>query len=120
MIHTLQPDTLEMRQVYANTIKELAAADDRVIALEADLSSPMSTSRLKEELPNQYVNVGIMEANMMGLTAGLSLTGRKPFVHSFGQFVTRRAFDQLFVSLAYAKLNAVLIGSDAGVTAEHN
>ncbi|MBB2480693.1 transketolase family protein [Bacillus sp. APMAM] len=120
MTQTLQLDALEMRQVYAKTLKELAAADDRVIALEADLSSSMSTGRLKDEIPNQYLNLGIMEANMMGVTAGLSLTGRKPFVHSFGQFVTRRAFDQIFVSLAYAKLNAVLVGSDAGVTAEHN
>jgi transketolase len=120
MMYTQQLDSLEMRQVYANTLKELAVADDRVIALEADLSSSMSTSRLKDEMPNQYLNVGIMEANMMGVTAGLSLTGRKPFVHSFGQFVTRRAFDQVFVSLAYARLHAVLVGSDAGVTAEHN
>ncbi|MGE8203905.1 transketolase family protein [Heyndrickxia sp. NPDC080065] len=120
MTYTPQLDTIEMRQVYANTLKELAAADDRVIALEADLSSSMSTGRLKDEMPKQYVNVGIMEANMMGVAAGLAVTGRKPFVHSFGQFVTRRAFDQVFVSLAYAKLHAVLVGSDAGVTAEHN
>ncbi|MFB7303426.1 transketolase family protein [Heyndrickxia sporothermodurans] len=120
MTHTPKLDTIEMRQVYANTLKELAAADERVIALEADLSSSMSTSRLKDELPKQYVNVGIMEANMMGLAAGMAVTGRKPFIHSFGQFLTRRAFDQVFVSLAYAKLHAVLVGSDAGVTAEHN
>lgn len=113
-------DQKEMRQTYADTIRELAKEDDRVIALEADLSSAMSTSRLESELPGQYVNVGIMEANMMGLAAGLSVVGRKPFIHSFGQFVTRRAFDQLFVSLGYAKLNAVIVGSDAGVTAEHN
>ncbi|MFJ7974865.1 transketolase family protein [Peribacillus sp. NPDC096379] len=113
-------DEKEMRQTYADTIRELAKKDDRVIALEADLSSAMSTSRLESELPGQYVNVGIMEANMMGLAAGLSVVGRKPFIHSFGQFVTRRAFDQLFVSLGYAKLNAVIVGSDAGVTAEHN
>ncbi|MFJ5621635.1 transketolase family protein [Peribacillus loiseleuriae] len=113
-------DQKEMRQTYADTIRELAKEDDRVIALEADLSSAMSTSKLESELPGQYVNVGIMEANMMGLAAGLSVVGRKPFIHSFGQFVTRRAFDQLFVSLGYAKLNAVIVGSDAGVTAEHN
>ncbi|MFC0270500.1 transketolase family protein [Metabacillus herbersteinensis] len=113
-------DQKEMRQTYADTVHELAKKDDRVIALEADLSSAMSTSRLESELPGQYVNVGIMEANMMGLAAGLSVVGRKPFIHSFGQFVTRRAFDQLFVSLGYAQLNAVIVGSDAGVTAEHN
>lgn len=110
----------EMRQVYAETVYKLAKADEDVIVMEADLSSAISTGNLKDTLPNQYVNVGIMEANMMSLAAGLNVTGRKPFVHSFGQFITRRAFDQLFVSLAYAQLSAVLVGSDAGVTAEHN
>ncbi|MBC1936625.1 transketolase family protein [Listeria grandensis] len=116
----LEKDQIEMRQVYADTIRKLAAADPNVIALEADLSSSMSTGGLKEELPGQYVNVGIMEANMMGIAAGLRVLGRKPFIHSFGQFVTRRAFDQVFVSLGYAQLSAVIVGSDAGVSAEHN
>lgn len=120
MIDSGRLDDKEMRQTYAVTILELARNDDRVIALEADLSSAMTTSRLEKELPGQFVNVGIMEANMMGIAAGLSIVGRKPFIHSFGQFVTRRAFDQLFVSLGYAKLSAVIVGSDAGVTAEHN
>lgn len=120
MMGSARLDDKEMRQTYADTILELARNDDRVIALEADLSSAMTTSRLEKELPGQFVNVGIMEANMMGIAAGLSIVGRKPFIHSFGQFVTRRAFDQLFVSLGYAQLSAVIVGSDAGVTAEHN
>ncbi|AQY51733.1 transketolase C-terminal [Listeria weihenstephanensis FSL R9-0317] len=120
MTHILEKDQIEMRQVYADTIRKLAASDSNVIALEADLSSSMSTGSLKNELPGQYVNVGIMEANMMGVAAGLSILGRKPFIHSFGQFVTRRAFDQVFVSLGYAQLSAVIVGSDAGVSAEHN
>lgn len=120
MMLILEKDQIEMRQVYANTVRKLAAEDPNVIALEADLSSAMSTGKLKVELPGQYVNVGIMEANMMGIAAGLSVIGRKPFVHSFGQFVTRRAFDQVFVSLGYAQLSAVIVGSDAGVSAEHN
>ncbi|MBA3925708.1 transketolase family protein [Listeria rustica] len=120
MTLTLEKDQVEMRQVYADTIRKLAAADPNVIALEADLSSAIATGKLKDELPGQYVNVGIMEANMMGVAAGLSVLGRKPFIHSFGQFVTRRAFDQVFVSLGYAQLSAVIVGSDAGVTAEHN
>ncbi len=116
----LEQTEKEMRQVYAETVYELAQQDPKVIVMEADLSSSMSTGSLKETLPGQYVNVGIMEANMMSMAAGLSVTGRKPFLHSFGQFLTRRAFDQLFVSLGYAQLSAVLVGSDAGVTAEHN
>lgn len=110
----------EMRQVYAETILELAQKDPRVVALEADLMSSISTNKIQPLIPNQIINCGIMEAHMMGVAAGFSLTGKIPFVHTFAQFATRRAFDQLFVSCAYARLNVKIIGSDAGVTAEHN
>jgi transketolase len=113
-------DEKEMRQVYAETILELAQNDPSVIALEADLMSSISTNKIQPLIPNQIINCGIMEAHMMGVAAGFSLTGKIPFVHTFAQFVTRRAFDQLFVSCAYARLNVKIIGSDAGVTAEHN
>lgn len=117
---SLEADTQEMRQVYAETLVELAKQDPRVMALEADLMSAISTNKIQEQIPGQILNVGIMEANMMGVAAGFSLTGRIPFVHTFAQFATRRAFDQLFVSLGYARLNVKILGSDAGVTAEHN
>lgn len=110
----------EMRQVYAETILELAKANPEVIALEADLMSAITTNKIKAEIPNQLINSGIMEANMMGVAAGLSLTGKIPYVHTFGQFATRRTFDQLFVSGGYAKTNIKILGSDAGITAEHN
>lgn len=116
----LENDQKEMRQVYAETLVELATKDSKVIALEADLMSAISTNKIKSKIPGQLINVGIMEANMMGVAAGLSLTGRIPFVHTFAQFATRRAFDQLFVSLGYARLNVKILGSDAGITAEHN
>lgn len=111
---------MEMRKAYASVVGELARADESVYVVEADLASSMSTAGLRDELGSQYVDVGIMEAHMLGFAAGLNLAGGFAFVHSFGQFLTRRAFDQLFVSLAYAQLGACLVGSDAGVTAEHN
>ncbi|MED4958196.1 transketolase C-terminal domain-containing protein [Paenibacillus macerans] len=113
-------ENVEMRQMYANTLLELAKANPHVIGLEADLMSAISTNKIMKEIPGQIINTGIMEANMMGVAAGLSLTGKIPYVHTFGQFATRRAFDQLFVSGAYAKTNIKILGSDAGVTAEHN
>jgi len=113
-------ENIEMRQMYAKTILELAKKNPNVIALEADLMSAISTSKISKQIPNQLINCGIMEANMLGVAAGLSLTGKIPYVHTFGQFATRRAFDQLFVSGAYAKTNIKILGSDAGVTAEHN
>lgn len=109
-----------MRQVYAETVLELAETDQRVVALEADLSSSMDTVQLKATLKERYINVGIMEAQEMGLAAGLAVTGFRPFVHTFAPFATRRAFDQVFLSLGYAKNHAVIVGSDPGVTAEMN
>jgi transketolase len=117
---TYELEKIEMRQMYANTILGLALNNPNVIALEADLMSAISTNKIMNQIPNQLVNCGIMEANMMGVAAGLSLTGKIPYVHTFGQFATRRAFDQLFVSGAYAKTNIKILGSDAGITAEHN
>lgn len=117
---TYELDKIEMRQTYANTLLELAKGNPKIIGLEADLMSAITTNKIMKEIPNQLINCGIMEANMIGVAAGLSLTGKIPYVHSFGQFATRRPFDQLFVSGAYAKTNIKIIGSDAGVTAEFN
>ncbi|MEL4358224.1 MULTISPECIES: transketolase family protein [unclassified Luteococcus] len=112
---------IELRKAYAQTVEELFREfPEEIYALEADLSSSMSTDRLAEPMGEHYVNVGIMEAHMIGTAAGLAAVGGYAFVHSFGQFLTRRAMDQIFVSLAYAQLGACLVGSDAGVTAEHN
>lgn len=113
-------EKVEMRQMYAQTLVELAKGNPNVIALEADLMSAISTNKIVAQIPTQIINSGIMEANMMGVAAGLSLTGKIPYVHTFGQFATRRTFDQLFVSGSYAKTNIKILGSDAGVTAEHN
>ncbi|MDM5201383.1 transketolase C-terminal domain-containing protein [Fictibacillus enclensis] len=115
-----ETEDIEMRQAYAQTLLELAKQNRNIIALEADLMSAISTNKLQNQIPGQLINCGIMEANMMGVAAGLSITGKIPFLHTFAQFATRRAYDQLFVSGAYARLNLKILGSDSGVTAEHN
>lgn len=116
----LRDGTLEMRQVYVDTLMELAQTDKNIIVMEADLGGSIGSSRFKNQYPEQYINCGIMEANMVGVAAGLSLTGKKPFIHTFGSFASRRDFDQIFISLAYAGLDAVILGSDAGVSSEFN
>lgn len=110
----------EMRQVYNDTLIELAKEDANIVLLEADLMGAIKTNGFQEAYPERTINIGIMEQNMMGVAAGLNVRGLKPYVHTFGPFATRRCFDQLFLSLGYAGLNAVIIGSDAGVTASHN
>jgi len=116
----LERDTTEMRKVYANFIREQVSAGTPVIALEADLMSSMAMDGVQRDWPQHVINCGIMEANVIGVSAGLSLTGRTPFVHTFTAFASRRCFDQLFMALDYQKNNVKVIASDAGVTACHN
>lgn len=113
-------DSIEMRKAFANTLLELAESNPDIIGLDADLMASIGTDKIKDQIPNQLINCGIMEGHMVSAAAGLSLTGKIPFVHTFAQFATRRAYDQLFISGAYAQLNMKILGSDAGVTAEHN
>ncbi|MCM0650823.1 transketolase family protein [Clostridium swellfunianum] len=110
----------EMRAVYCETLMELAAENKDVVVLDADLMSSMGVAKFAKEYPERTFNVGIQEANMIGVAAGLSATGKIPFAHSFGPFATRRCFDQLFLSIGYAKNNVRVIGSDPGVTAAYN
>lgn len=116
----LEKDAIEMRRVYANAIGEFIEQKRPVIALEADLMSSMSMDGVQKAHPEQVINCGIMEANIVGLAAGLSLTGKIPFMHTFTAFASRRCFDQLFMSVDYQKANIKVIASDAGVTAAHN
>ncbi|MFI3068107.1 transketolase family protein [Streptococcus suis] len=110
----------EMRLVYSDFLAQVGQEDTTIAAIEADLSSSMATNKLSSVLGGRYVNVGIMEQEMVGVAAGLSLLGYKPYIHTFGPFASRRVYDQVFISLAYAQLNATVIGSDAGVSAEMN
>lgn len=115
-----EKDAVEMRKVYASVIRQQAEADTPVIALEADLMSSMAMDGVHKDHPERVINCGIMEANVIGVAAGLSLTGRVPFVHTFTAFASRRCFDQLFMSLDYQRNNVKVIASDAGVSACHN
>lgn len=110
----------EMRAVYCEALIELAAENKDIVVLDADLMSSMGVAKFAKEYPDRTFNVGIQEANMIGVAAGLSATGKIPFAHSFGPFATRRCFDQLFISIGYAKNNVRVIGSDPGVTAAYN
>ena len=110
----------EMRLVYRDFLADHSQPAEKLAVLEADLSSSMATNTLVNLFGKRYVNVGIMEAEMIGVAAGLSLLGYKPYIHTFGPFASRRVFDQVFLSLGYAQLNATIVGSDAGVSAEMN
>ncbi len=110
----------EMRAVYTDTLLELAASDDRIMVVEADLMRATGTGPFKEKYPERFVDVGVAEANMVGVSAGLSAAGKIPFAATFGCFASRRVFDQFFLSCAYARLNVKLVGTDPGVSAAFN
>lgn len=110
----------EMRGVYCQTLIELAKENENIVVLDADLMSSMGMVPFRKAFPERTFNVGIQEANMIGVAAGLSATGKIPYAHTFAPFATRRCFDQVFLSAAYAKLNVRITGSDPGVTAAFN
>lgn len=110
----------EMRKVYAETIMEMMADNKDVVMMDADLVGASATKKVFDHYPDQCINMGIAEANMMGVAGGLSLVGKIPFVHTFAPFATRRAYDQLFLSGAYQRANFRIIGSDPGFWAAHN
>jgi transketolase len=110
----------DMRDVYAQTLVDLAKNDDRICVLEADLMNATGTKVFKQRFPERMFNVGVAEANMVGVASGLSAEGKIPFAASFGTFASRRTFDQFFLSANYAQLNVKLVGTDPGITAQFN
>lgn len=107
-------------EVFRDTISRLIESDDRVVYIDADLMGAMKTQEIWHKYPDNIFNMGIQEANMVGVACGFYLNGFKPYIHSFTPFVTRRVFDQIFVSGAYGKKSLRIIGSDAGIMATHN
>lgn len=110
----------EMRAVYARTLTTLAASDPRICVVEADLARATGTGLFAQAFPDRFFNVGVAEANLVGVASGLASTGKRPFAATFGCFASRRAYDQFFLSANYAGLEVVLVGTDPGVTAAYN
>lgn len=120
VLNTFEKSADEMRNVMCATLVELAAKNPDIVAMDADTLGSSGLKPFKKAYPDRYIDCGIQEANMIGTAAGMSAVGKIPFVHSFGPFVSRRVYDQVFLSCAYAKLNVKIIGSDPGVTAAYN
>ncbi len=107
----------EMRAVYAETLNELIEADPNVMCLEADLSKASGTNpAVLAKHPDNFVNAGVAEANMIGIGAGLASDGKIPFCASFSCFASRRVYDQITLSVAYADLNVKIVGTAPGIT----
>ena len=106
----------DTRSGFGDGILEAARENPNIIALTADLAGSMKLDGLIKELPKQFVQVGIAEANMIGIAAGLAITGKIPFTTTFANFSTGRVYDQIRQSVAYSDKNVKICASHAGVT----
>lgn len=110
----------EMRLAYSDALIERGRVDERICVVEADLMGSSSTGRFQKLFPERTIDVGVAEANMIGVAAGLAAMGKIPFTHTFTPFASRRCCDQVTLSVAYARMNVKMVGSDPGICAELN
>lgn len=108
-------ETKELRMVFVETLQDMMKTNDKVIALEADLGGASGFTKIEKSNPDRFINVGIAEANMAGISAGLSMRGFVPFMHTFAPFATRRIYDQLYLAGGYSHNTINIYGSDPGV-----
>ena len=100
---------------YGDALVAAAKKDPRIVCLTADLSPPTETDLFRDTFPDRFHNVGIAEANMIGIAGGMARSGEIPFVHSFCAFVTKRCFDQITMQAAYPNLPVKIVGFLPGI-----
>ena len=109
----------EMREAFGNALVELGAEFPKMVVLDADLHTSSKAGYFKQAYPNRFIQVGIAEQNLFGIAAGLALTGFIPFPSTFAVFATRRALDQIAISICYPGLNVKIPGSYVGIPTSH-
>ena len=111
--YTHKKDT---RSGFGDGLTELGRTNPNVVALCADLVGSLKMNQFIDENPNRFFQIGIAEANMMGIAAGLTIGGKIPFTGTFANFSTGRVYDQIRQSIAYSNKNVKICASHAGVT----
>lgn len=109
-------EKIATRAAYGKALEELAAQEPDLVVLDADLSGSTMTKGFGAEHPDRFFDMGIAEANMVGVAAGLATCGKKPFVNSFAMFAAGRAWEQVRNSVAYPGLNVKVVGSHGGLS----
>ena len=108
-------EPLEMRDAFGRALVELGREYPNMIVLDADLHTSSKAGYFKKAFPDRFIQVGIAEQNLFGIAAGLALTGFIPFPSTFAVFATRRALDQVAISICYPRLNVKIPGSYVGL-----
>jgi len=104
------------REAYGEALVELGRQDVRIVALDADLSKSTYSAKFAQQYPERFFNLGVAEANLIGVAAGLAACGKIPFASTFAVFATGRVYDQIRNSVAYPALNVKIAGSHSGIT----
>ena len=107
---------IDTRSGFGAGLLEAGKQDPRVLALTADLKGSLKMDAFAKEFPERFIQCGIAEANMVGVAAGLALTGKIPFCGSFAEFISGRVYDQIRQEVGYGHTNVKLASSHAGVT----
>ena len=106
----------DTRSGFGEGLLEIGKSNTDVVALCADLTGSLKMDGFKKEFPNRFFQVGIAEANMMGMAAGMTIGGKIPYTGTFANFSTARVYDQIRQSIAYSKKNVKICASHAGIT----
>jgi transketolase len=104
------------RDAYGEALRDLGGEHEEIVVLDADLAKSTKSALFGEKYPDRFYNVGIEEANMVGMAGGLAACGKVPFVSSFACFVILKGFDQLRMAVAYPHLNVKVVGSHGGIS----
>ena len=104
------------RDAYGEALRDLGREHQEIVVLDADLAKSTKSATFGEAFPDRFLNVGIQEANMMGMAGGLASSGKVPFISSFAAFVILKGFDQLRMAVAYPQLNVKVAGSHGGIS----
>ena len=104
------------RDAYGEALRDLGAEHADIVVLDADLAKSTKSFAFGEAYPDRFFNVGIQEANLVGMAGGMASCGKVPFISSFAAFVILKGFDQLRMAVSYPKLNVKVIGSHGGIS----
>lgn len=104
------------RDAYGAALVELGKKNPNVVVLDADLSKSTKTYDFSQAFPDRFVNVGIMEANMVGVAAGLAACGKTPFISSFACFLICKGFDQLRMAVSFSEVDVKVVASHGGIS----
>src|SRR5438309_6559324 len=104
------------REAFGRTLVELGRENKDIVVVDADLSKSTMTTYFAKEFPDRFISCGIAEANMIGVGAGLAMTGKIPFVASFSVFAVNKGFEQMRVCAAYGRSNLKVVGTHSGIS----